>query len=87
MHNGHSSILSKRIIALFGKSEVRITDSVTFCISNVFHNKYPFVLRFDITVTKRIFGGDLARCHVPWRSEKTTIVVGGVGGGSGMEFG
>ena len=35
-------ILVKRIISLFGKCKVRITYSVTFCISNVFHNKYPF---------------------------------------------
>ena len=55
--------LTKGIIGLLGECEVRITDSVTFCISNVFHNKYPFVLSFGISITKRIFGGDLARCH------------------------
>ncbi|MBR6558488.1 MAG: hypothetical protein IKT70_05690 [Clostridia bacterium] len=37
---------------LLGECEIWITDSVTFCICNVFHNKYHFVLVFGITVTK-----------------------------------
>ena len=58
-----NGVLTKWIIGLLGECEIRITNSVTFCISNVFHNKYPFVLSFGITVTKRILGGDLAGCH------------------------
>ena len=45
-------VLAKGVISLLGECEIWVTDSVTFCISNVFHNKYPFVLSFGITVTK-----------------------------------
>ena len=45
-HKDLSAKSNKRI------HEYGVTDSVTFCISNVFHNKYPFALSFVTTVTK-----------------------------------
>ena len=37
-------VLAKRIIGLLRECKIGIADSVAFCLSNAFHNKYPFVL-------------------------------------------